>query len=534
MTVNKHLPKLPLGNSDFASLRQTGAVYVDKTESIYELVTGNSNFLFLARPRRFGKSLLVSTLLSLFKFGVKDFAGLKISLHWQEPTYKVVRLDLSGASHFNNVSEFIQYFYSQIRIAFGPVGFIDNHQVDTLEQLFSWLQDQASYSIVLLIDEYDSPLTSCLDRPLLLEEVRHQLNRFFSQLKSHQGVFRLMFITGITKLSSTGIFSGFNNLKDISYQPSYSTLLGYTEEELTTYFSDYIRRSASVLKISQCDVINKLREYYDGFSFDLEGRTHVFCPWSILSFFDNEQCIFENYWFRTGGQPAVLKNYLVHHKLEKPEGFDQIRTIFRNDLVNPNQYDSLSLDVLLTQAGYLTIKSGDEFQIQVGYPNREVRLSMANLYAQELIKVGYRLSEPGGLHPAQIFATQSVDAVIRQLNLFFNAINYQNYPISSESSVCSHLQALLMGATLIPEVEKHNAKGRSDLEVNVGMRRWIFEFKFAKHSSETTSLLAQAVEQIRSKAYGETVHGKTLIRVALVFDGTERQITAWHTLDNTN
>ena len=140
-----------------------------------------------------------------------------------------------------------------------------------------------------------------------------------------------------------------------------------------------------------------------------------------------------------------MKNYLVHHKLEKPEGFDQIRTIFRNDLVNPNQYDSLSLDVLLTQAGYLTIKSGDEFQIQVGYPNREVRLSMANLYAQELIKVGYRLSEPGGLHPAQIFATQSVDAVIRQLNLFFNAINYQNYPISSESSVCSHLQALLMG-----------------------------------------------------------------------------------------
>lgn len=525
-----HLKKLPLGNPDFPLLRQTEAIYVDKTDLIYKLAKGNSNFIFLARPRRFGKSLLVSTFQSLFQDGLKDFDGLAISQQWNEPRYPVIRLDLSGAARFENCEEFRHLFYRQLRIAFGPAGFVDDGTGDTMERLLMWLQGCSTGSLVLLIDEYDAPLTNCLDHLKLLDKVRNLISIFFDQIKRYFGAFRFIFITGVTKLSSTGIFSGFNNLKDISYSSEYSTLLGYTEEELRQYFPAHLQKASSFLNLSEDNLIDKLRSYYDGFSFDLQGKNHVFCPWSILSFFDNEDFNFDNFWFQTGGQPNVLKKYLVHHKLEKPENFDEIKTIFRTDLVSPKQYDLLSLDILLTQAGYLTVKSGDSFQVQIGYPNREVRLSMANLYAQELIKEGHSLQSSTGVSPAVALASLDVDSVIKMLNLMFNSIDYDNYPVSNEASVRSHLQCLLMGAALIPDVEKHSALGRSDLEVNVDSRRWIFEFKYARKSSDVDRLLNLAVHQMQTKAYGKTLNSKALIRVAAVFEAEKRQITAWKAL----
>ena len=264
--TQRQLPKLPLGNADFAALRQTGAIYVDKTAHIQDLVKGQCNAIFIARPRRFGKSLLLSTLYSLFKFGFRDFDGLKIADHWDEPVFRTTRLDLSGAAYFNTIDEFRAAFHSQLRIAFGQIGFDDDRMTDTETQLFGWLQKQPPESLVLLIDEYDAPLTNALDRLELLKAVREHLQCFYENLQKTLHVFRFLFVTGVTHAGSSGVLSSFSSLLDITYEPRYATLIGFTEEELENHFSDYISIAATRLKLKPSALIDRLHVYYGGYA----------------------------------------------------------------------------------------------------------------------------------------------------------------------------------------------------------------------------------------------------------------------------
>lgn len=306
MTDN-NLKNLPLGTSDFAALRLANEIYVDKTDLVYELASKRRKY-FLARPRRFGKSLLISTFESLFRHGLRDFKGLAIEKLWiEESKPLVVRLDFSEIKNFSSPEDFSRKFTSLISRCFGMVGFqyVDDDLNSASGQLSTWLQTLDINALVVLIDEYDAPLTSCLNQHGLFNSVRERISEFYAVLKSNDRALRFVFVTGITKFNKTSIFSELNNLSDISLAPQFGSLLGYTHEEVQTYFGSYIAKSAEVLSISQNELMNRLAAHYDGFCFEGTGTKRVFAPWSLLNFLTQPDRGLKDYWFESGGKPAV-------------------------------------------------------------------------------------------------------------------------------------------------------------------------------------------------------------------------------------
>ena len=523
---------LPLGSSNFSSLRQANEIYIDNTDLIYKLAK-NRGKIFLARPRRFGKSLLISTLESLFKNGLQDFKGLDIEKQWTDKTYKVVRFDFSEVKEFSNAEDFEYQFNSLLISKFETVGFqYTKGSFDVFIQLSNWLASLAPSSLVILIDEYDAPLTNCLDKPELFRDVRSIMSRLFLTLKSNEGCQRFFFMTGITKFSNTSIFSAFNNLQDISLNPVFGSLLGYTENEIQIYFKDYLAHAAQVLNIDKPLLLKQLRENYNGFSFDLRAQTHVYCPWSVLNFFNYPELGFQNYWYSSGGQPSVLMNYLISHELAKPDSYAETKAIRLSELEAPRQYEDMNLEVLLNQAGYLTIRevTPDRYAL-LGYPNQEVAVSMAELYADELLD-GKRLQKLGEPSIAEVLANGCVDDVVKQFNFAVNSIDYQRYPIVDEASCRAYLQVLLIGAAMLPQVEVHTAHGRSDLEVNAGKRHWVFEFKYMRKGESEENVLNEAVNQVTTHRYGQTTGSHTLKCVALVFSEERRSFVAWKEIES--
>lgn len=530
MTTSKTV--LPLGYTDFTLLRQNNAVYVDKTDLLYELASEVSH-VFLARPRRFGKSLLTSTLDSLFSRGLRDFRDLAIEKRWEDRTYNVVRLDFFKCKFFHDIEEFLLRFHATLRNAFAKAGFkFSSDSPDDMEtQLSTWMSSLERGSLVVLIDEYDAPLTACPDNIALFEAVRQRMSYFFGMIKSDAGCLRFLFLTGITKFSSTSIFSEFNNLIDISHDQKYGTLLGYTEDEIHRYFSTYLDHAAKTLKKPLSNVLDNLKTYYNGFCFEETASQRVYCPWSVLNFLHRPERGFINYWFASGGHPTVLLKYLKGHELEDPASFAEPKVIRLFDLDASRQYEKIEQEVLLAQAGYLTIKEiRPNNDVILGHPNQEVAMSMAQLYADKLLD-GKSPAKKGKESLEDILKFADTEKVVARFNEVFNAVNYGNYPIRDEALCCSHLQQLMMGEEMVPQVEVHTAHGRSDLEVEAGDRHWVFELKYAKESSQVEKLLEQAVEQIRNRRYGETPHGKELRRVALVFNAEDRRFTAWQDVE---
>ena len=522
-----NIQDLPLGNSNFTSIRKNNDRYVDKTKMIYALCRRGSSKVFLARPRRFGKSLLASTFASLFEYGLRDFQGLAIESLWRDKTYPVVRLDFSELNGFGNAARFQTLFENLLRRQFGMAGFSCAQDADLVGQLSVWLQSLQENELVLIVDEYDAPLTASLHQPDLFAFIQGLLSQFYSTIKAQSRCLRFFFMTGVTKLSNTGIFSGFNNLEDISLQAEFGTLLGYTEEEILAYFGPYLERAAQELGLTERALLESLRANYDGFCFDRKASTHVYCPWSVLNFLDNPGEGFQNYWYASGGQPSVLVNYLQNHQLENPTAFDEPLLLETDVLEAARHYDALSLPALLTQAGYLTIKDAPaEGYLSLGYPNREVRRSMARLYAGELLH-GADRRRIEILKLKQALQEGDLKETVRVLNLVFNAIDYARYPVTDEAACRSFLQVLFIGAAMLPQVEVHTAHGRSDLELEVGDQRWVFEIKFARKPQEADALLAEGLRQMQSREYGQTAHGLTLVRAVLVFDSAARAFTLW-------
>lgn len=382
--------RLPTGTQSFSALRDCSMIYVDKTAMIFEMARERRK-LFLARPRRFGKSLLVSTLSTLFQNGLRDFKGLAIEKLWRDTTYTVFAWDFSVIVDFDSVETFREKFYSMLTHALAGHGFVWSGSVNSFSYEFGeWLGGFANTSVVVLIDEYDTPLTSVLHDKTLFLGIQKIMSEFFMILKSREACLRFLFITGVTRLSNTSIFSGFNNLTDISLRPDYGTLLGYTESELEAYFGDFLDDAAHRMNLSREALLNEMRAHYDGFSFDKEARTHVYCPWSVLNFLGESEAGgggFGNFWFVSGGQGRVLMNYLALRKLKKPLDFLETVTMDASQLMSSAPYDELDADVLLLQTGYLTIRSVDEAGgLVLGYPNKEVAASMALLYAKVMTK----------------------------------------------------------------------------------------------------------------------------------------------------
>lgn len=523
---------LPVGLSDFRALRRAGRIYVDKTEPIARLARIEGSF-FLARPRRFGKSVLISTLATLFRDGLKHFQGLYIENVWKDTTYQVVCMDFSEIKQFDDGETFQAKFYQQISILFGDVGFQPSGRYDLLIEFSRWLSSLETLSLVILIDEYDAPLTSCLDKPELFEKVRSTMSEFFMVLKSKGGCLRFLFMTGITKFSNTSIFSAFNNLQDISLDPAYGTILGLTDEEIRSNFWVYLENAANVLQMPFEEMMRALKANYDGFSFDQEASTHVYSPWSVFNFLNNPKLGFQDYWFESGGQPTVLLRYLKRHSLQSPTAYGQPIRYSITGLKAPRQYSEIEPEALLVQAGYLTIRSVEKNgDVVLGYPNEEVAISMAKLYAGEIAKSGSSVLEEAE-KIRKLLSYGSPEEIVEAFNEVFDGFDYAHYPVRDEASCRALLQLMMREASLRPRIEVHNAKGRSDLEVVVDNRYWVFELKYVAKNSEAPVSLEKAISQMRDRRYGVWhAQGKDLVRLALVFSEEERAFVAWYMLDD--
>lgn len=522
---------LPLGQSDFQALRESNAVYVDKSDLIYEIARMPGS-VFLARPRRFGKSLLVSAFESLFKYGVRDFKGLAIENLWTDKTYNVIRLDFSNIKDFSGIDDFAEQFRYTVCSKFSELGFHPNDTSNCFTDLGNWIGKLPKLSLVLLIDEYDAPLTACMDNPELFVKVRAEMRKLFSPLKTNVGSLRFLFLTGITKFSSTSIFSELNNLDDVTLSPKFGTLLGYTEEEIRTQFAPYLSRAAKATGMTEDALMDNLRTYYNGFCFDMHASTRVYCPWSVLKFLKAPEQGFINYWFSSGGHPTVLMKYLNGHELEQPTSYAETKQVRLQDLNDPKDLPSIKCDILLAQTGYLTIKSVDGLGlVTLGFPNREVAVSMARLYADELL-AGRVYRPADGVMLETLLAKDDLSAIVERFNEVLNALDYNRYPIVDEATCRAYLQVLLIGADMVPRVEVHTSQGRSDLEVDAGSRHWVFELKFAATKAQASQLLAEAVTQMHSRRYGRTPHGRKLMRAAMVFSAEDRRFIVWQEVGN--
>ena len=525
-------PTLPIGLADFAMLRELKKLYVDKTLQIYDLAQ-TEGYYFLSRPRRFGKSLLISTFESLFKNGLRDFKGLAIEKKWSDHTYPVIHLDLSACREFNSLDEFKQKFTSMLIRATERAKFsiprIDGLGIcdiyDAFDEMLSSLEDNVR--LVLLIDEYDAPLNNCLLNVELFEHVKSELVSFYDSLKRNSYRLRFLFITGICRYKNLGIFSGMNFMTDISLHPDHGTLLGYTEDELRKYFTPYIERASEALGMDFEECLKAMAFYYDGYCFEENASTHVYTPWSILNFLQYPERGFQNYWYDSAGRPSVLLNYIKSHSLKDPSAYEKDQILSKNSLDSSQNIQKLDDLALLTQAGYLTIKNSYPGNVFVlNYPNKEVSLSMRNLYNEALFGEDISTAVRGSAY--LIFATNSPKEIFAKLNYTFGRIDYQRFPIKDEAVLRGFLQMYLeTGGIDDLQIEKHNAFGRSDLEFSAGERYYVLELKFAKKTSDENRMLGDAVKQIKERHYGEQCEHKKLIRMALVYSAAKRLFTGF-------
>ena len=526
--ANTELQPLPLGTSAFSKLRLRNQIYVDKTDLIYKLASRTEKF-FLARPRRFGKSLLISTFESLFKYGLRDFKGLAIEKLWKdEKNYKVVRLDFSEVKIFNSPEDFEYQLNGLLISKFMPFGFnySETLPVPIVTQVSSWLQTLPPSSLVILIDEYDAPLTACLDDTKVFEFVRGSLARFYATLKANDEAIRFFFMTGITKFNKTSIFSELNNLSDLTLDSDYGSLLGYTHEEVERYFGGYLTEASEVLGIERTKLMEELTAHYDGFCFERTTTKHVFVPWSLLKFFASPKAGLIDYWFESGGRPSALIEFMKSHSLRDPAEYGKEQSIELKVLSASSDAESISDIGLLTQAGYLTLKRIVGTTAYVGYPNAEIRTSMAQLYLGQILD-GRTVEQVGAEKIAFVLASGNAETVYHKLNYFFKDINYNNYPVTNEATVRAFVQVFLAGAGLKAKAEVGGSHGRSDLEVTSGNRLWVFEFKVVEKDQNAEVKLQEAINQIVERDYGNPSEHQELRRVAMVFSLEERKFVKW-------
>jgi len=526
---NTELQHLSLGTSDFSALRQwgpNGQIYVDKTAQIYEIASRQEKF-FLARPRRFGKSLLVSTFESLFKYGLRDFNGLAIERLWkEEKTYQVIRLDFSRVKPRGDSKEFFFYFEEYLSFCFEDIGFKRDVYGSVVNQIEKFLKKMQNSSLVLLIDEYDAPLTACLNDPHLFEKVRGILSTFYSMLKINDRVIKFLFMTGITKFDKTGIFSELNNLSDLTLDTSYGALLGFTRDEVERYFGDYLTRASEVLNIEKSQLVEELTAKYGGFCFEKTTKQHVLAPWSVLKFLASPSEGFLDYWFESGGSPTSLIPYLKPNSQLNPDAFGKEKSISLRNLSALSDTDKFSDIGLLTQTGYLTLKKINGTTAYVDYPNAEVRISMAQLYLGQLLNRKTAVQVGAG-SIAHALGSENAETVYDKLNILFKGINQENYPATNEATVRAYVQVYMSAAGLEARTEVQGNPDSSDLEVTSGNRLWIFEFKVVNKEQNPETKLQEAINQIVKRDFGNPTGFQELRRVALVFSPKQWQFVKW-------
>ena len=521
-------------------------IYVDKTQYIRDLI--KLERVFISRPRRFGKSLTLDTIATLFETGVEPyFKGTWIYDKWTEPTYPVLRLnfldlDKYSLEHFKQkLNAIISSFARDINVK--------NYEEkvepeDTIYFLLDELRKEKR-QIVILIDEYDCQMTANINNETLYKQFQEKIKSFYATIKNKWPI-KFLGITGVTRLKDVEIFSIGSDINDITNDSAYSQMIGFTRDEIKKYYIDYLKlassyeNNCSVNDVTDAQIeslLDRLAKNYDGYCFDEDYEKKVFSTWSVNKFFQTmvgkKKVQFGEYWYDNGGLPSILVNYLKTHELNIFEYLDKDKflKVSSDDFKNPTALTTINQNVLMCQTGYLTLRSdlNKTSTVALGIPNGEIYKALNRLLANNIFKGNTDITDDYG---RSLLEVGTVDDIINLFNSALNSVSYDNYPIVSESSVQNMLKLYLLGAHQEVLSEVHEAKGRADLIVNTDNRRIVFEFKYAKNETETKAKLSEAVEQIKTRDYGNILPKKNeLIRIAAVFNAdpnvrafTENQI----------
>ena len=520
----------------FKNFYENNRIYIDKTEYLYRMLVDNPlERIFVSRPRRFGKSLTLDTVATLFESGVDPyFKGTWIYDKWTEPTYPVFRLNLieypkddliefkrrliKDISNFAFLNKVKNYFED-----FSPTG--------SLKSLLEALAIEHR-KIVLLIDEYDCQLTANINNKKIYDSFQEFLREFYGIIKGKYAI-RFLGVTGVTRLKDVSIFSVGSDINDITNDSAYSQMIGFTRDEIKKYYIDYLKLAAScenncsVDKVTDAQIesmLDMMAQNYDGYCFDEFYKKKVFSTWSVNKFFQNivknKFVDFGEYWYDNGGLPSILVNYLKTHELNIFDYLDKNKSlkVTDDDFKNPTSLTTINQNVLMCQTGYLTLRSSlnDSNIIALGIPNGEIYKALNKLLAAKFFKGTIDVTNDAN---ENILDVGSVEDIISLLNTMVNTVTYDAYPLNSESSVQNYVKAYLLGAKQNVFSEIHQAKGRADLVIETNKRRIVIEFKYAKDETEAKAKLSEAIEQIKTRDYGNIVPRKDeLLRIATVFN----------------
>ena len=507
-------------------------IYVDKTKYIKDLI--KLERVFISRPRRFGKSLTLDTIATLFETGVEPyFKGTWIYDKWTEPTYPVLRLNFLNFDK-NSIEKFNNKLNSKIT-EFAELNHVTTFKEkeeaeDSIDHLLEQLRLE-NRQIVILIDEYDCQMTANINNETLYKQFQEKIKSFYANIKDKLAI-KFLGITGVTRLKDVAIFSVGSDINDITNSSAYSQMIGFTRDEIKKFYIDYLKLAASYENNCNVDevtdtqiesLLDRLAQNYDGYCFDEFYKKKVFSTWSVNKFFQsvvsNKFVYFGEYWYDNGGLPSILANYLQTHKLNALDYIDKDKTINIkvNDFKNPTSLTSINQNVLMCQTGYLTLRSPvySKGFMTLGIPNSEVYNALFSLMALNIFDDTKLLSVN------EQILTQSKDAgeILGLFNTVLNTVSYDNYPISSEAVVQQLLYMYLKGICNSVTAELHSSKGRADLVIESDNRRIVFEFKYAENETEAKAKLSEAVEQIKTRDYGNILPKKNeLLRIATVFN----------------
>ncbi len=516
-TMTRH--QLPIGIQDFRTIREQNCYYVDKTSHIRRLIE-MGRYYFLSRPRRFGKSLLIDTLQELFEGNQPLFQGLDIHDHWDwSVQYPVVRLSFDGKH--NEPGDLAQSIETQLTIIERNAG-LDSAQSpgsgpERLRDILDRLHQTTGQQVVVLVDEYDKPILDVLeDDPDMARANRDYLRGFYGIIKGSARHIRFVFITGISMFSNVNLFSGLNNLKNISLDPGYSTLCGYTDRDLDTVFA------AELPGLDR----DEIRRWYNGYSW--LGEEKVYNPFDVLLLFSDRE--FEPYWFRTG-TPTFLYRELVRQEISPLELTNRIAD---RELVSTFDIQDYNMDALLFQTGYLTIvgkeQTGGLTEYRMDYPNHEVELSLNRGLLRYMTGID-RITQQGK-QLLELLAAQDFDGFAEVFQAYLSGIPYPWHDSAGLSRYESWYASLLYMNFLSCEaqvrVEEATSRGRSDMALIHAGQVFVMEFKVVEDESGKESALAQAMVQIQEKGYSDKYRnqGQPIHHIALAFGRTERNLLA--------
>ena len=519
--VSKELQTLPIGIQSFEMLRRDGLLYVDKTHRLQEIISNGKRY-FLSRPRRFGKSLTLSTLDAMFQGKAELFKGLAAEGWVTEQARRpapVLRLDMSMMD-VRDVACFEKNLVAELTDRSHRHGItLTRSDADepggAFKGMITGLYDQGG-PVVVLIDEYDKPILDKIGDLEAAEAMREALRSFYTVLKDYDSHLRFVMLTGISKFTKTGVFSAMNNLRDISMSESFGDIAGYTQEELEADFAGWIGAAAEKMNLTREALLKRMKDYYDGFCFD--GVTRLYNPFSILNFLADRK--FKNYWYHSGS-PTFILSYLRSHGIDDPE-------VYRHKSVPADFADSQEIErakpeSFLFQSGYLTIESAEEQELTLDYPNREVLNAISRLYLDNVYRVEGFTALGSSLWRA--LKDGDIEGAVKLYNTALAGIPYQDFTRQNESLYRSLFLMLLRGAGVTAQGEVPTNRGRSDVLVLFPNRAVVLEFKLARSAGEIARLRAEGRKQIEEKGYVKPYdgEGRAVTTAVIVIDAEKHE-----------